>query len=60
MTGNIKLQNSGFLKDGTSECHILKLAWFGKGRQDYVFWLFLKVMGLNGRNLAFILNLYNL
>ena len=38
MTGNIKLQNSGFLKDGTSECHILKLAWFGKGRQDYVFW----------------------
>ena len=38
MTGNTKLQTSAFLKDGTSDWYILKLAWFGKGRQDSVFW----------------------
>ena len=37
MTRNAELQISAFLKDGTSERHIMKLAWFSKGRQDYVF-----------------------
>ena len=37
MTGNAELQTSGFLKDSTSDWCVLKLAWFGKGRQDYVF-----------------------
>ena len=38
MTGNAELQTSAFLKDSTAECHILKQDWFGKARQDYVFW----------------------
>ena len=37
VTGNAELQTSAFLKDSTSEGHILKLAWSGKDRQDYVF-----------------------
>ena len=38
MTRNAEPQTSAFLKEGTSEWHILKLTSFGKGRQDYVFW----------------------
>ena len=49
MTRNAELQISAFLKDGTSDYNILKLAWFGKGSQDYVFWGVLKEVGLNGR-----------
>ena len=51
VTGNTDVQTSAFLRDGTSDWHILKLAWFGKGRQDCVFWGVLKGMGLNSRNL---------
>ena len=49
MTGNAEPQTSVFLKDGTSDGHILKAAWFGKGRQDYAFIGVLKGVGLNGR-----------
>ena len=35
--GNAELQTPAFLKDGTSDWHILKLACFGKGKQGYVF-----------------------
>ena len=35
MTENAEPQT--FLKDGTSDWNILKLAWVGKGGQDYVF-----------------------
>ena len=52
MTRNAELQTSAFLKDGTSDWHILKLAWFDKRRQDYVFWGgFKKEWDLGGRNL---------
>ena len=49
MTENAEPQT--FLKDGTSDWNILKLAWVGKGRQDYMFLVFLKGAGLNGINL---------
>ena len=51
MTGKAELQTS-FLKDGTSDWRILKLAWFGKEGQDYVFSGVLKGVGLNRRNLT--------
>ena len=51
VTGNAKLQISAFLKDSTSDCCNLKLAWVGKGGQDYVFWGVLNQVGLNSRNL---------
>ena len=35
---NADRQISGALKDGTSEWCVLKLAWFGRGRWDYLFW----------------------
>ena len=38
MSENADRQISGALKDGTSEWCILKLAWFGRGRWDYLFW----------------------
>ena len=38
-----------FLKDGTSDWHILRLAWVGKGGQDYVLGV-LKGVGLHGGN----------
>ena len=51
MTKDAELQTSAFLKDRTSDdWHILKLAWFGKRRQDYVFWGVLKGVGLNKKN----------
>ena len=37
MTGNAEPCTFAFLKDGTSDWDILKLAWVGKGGQDYVF-----------------------
>ena len=37
VAGNAKLQTSAFLKDGTSKWHVLKLDWFGRGRQDSCF-----------------------
>ena len=37
LTRNAELRISLFLKDGTSDWHILKLACFGKGKQGYVF-----------------------
>ena len=46
---NAKLQTSAFLKDGTFDWHILKLVWLGRERQGYLFWVFLKEAGLNGR-----------
>ena len=49
-TGNAVLQASAFLKDGTSEWRILKLAWFGRGRQN-CFGVLLKGAGIKGRNL---------
>ena len=51
MTGNADLQTSAFMKDGTSDWHILKPAWFGKEGQDYVFLGVLKGVGPRGRNL---------
>ena len=38
MTGNAELQTSAFPKDDTCDQCVLKLACFGKGRQDCVFW----------------------
>ena len=49
MTGNAEPWTSVFLKDSTSDWRILKLAWFGKGRQDCVYVGVLKGEGLNGR-----------
>ena len=51
MTGNAELQTSAFLTDGTSDCHILKLAWFEKGGRTMCFGAVLKGAGINGRNL---------
>ena len=39
---------------GTSKWHVLELAWFGRGRQDYCFGVFLKEVGLNNRNLPLL------
>ena len=56
MTRNAELQAPAFLKEGTSDWCTVELAWFGKRRQDCVFWgVFLKKVGLNGKNLPFFL-----
>ena len=38
MMWNAELQTSAFLKGSVAEWRILKPAWFGKRRHNYVFW----------------------
>ena len=63
MTGKAELQTSAFLKDGTSGGTFglsQNQPGLAVGGRTRCFGVFLKGAGLNGRNLPFILNLYNL
>ena len=53
MTRNAELQISASLKDGTSEWCIRNCRGLAKGGSTMCFWVVLKGVGLNDRNLPF-------